>query len=250
MKPNDVYGRFTIIREAGVNPIRYECKCTCGTVKTVRAHHLRSGKILSCGCYKSEQASFRAHNMHNANLTHGLSRSRAYQCWLGMKQRCLNPNSKYYAYYGGRGIRIEWDSFESFYADMGDPPENMSIDRIDVNGNYAKDNCRWASRKTQASNTRACVFLTVNNITKTIADWSRETGVHRNTITKRMVNGMTPEECISNEKFTSNKFTNATHCIHGHEFTRENTSYFKNGSRRCKTCHRERARVARSSKGR
>ena len=90
------------------------------------------------------------------NTTHGLSHTRAYHCWRGMKVRCSNPRYDWYEYYGGRGIAVceRWLIFENFYADMGDPPPGMSLDRIDVDGNYEPGNCRWATAAEQVANRR------------------------------------------------------------------------------------------------
>lgn len=132
----------------------WNCVCDCGRLCTVRTSSLVYGETHSCGCRER----IRKHGMATKGKQH-----RLYKIWKGMRARCLNSNSKPYKYYGGRGIKIvpEWDDFKIFYdwafengynpnAEFGE----CTIDRIDVDGNYAPDNCRWVDLKTQAKNRR------------------------------------------------------------------------------------------------
>jgi hypothetical protein len=150
----DRYGRWTVLSFSHRAPRKYwSCRCECGTEKTVSESSLRSGSSKSCGCLKNEMTRER---LVKRNTTHGLSKTPAFRIWDGMKQRCLNPNSQFYSYYGGRGITVceDWLSFENFYADMGDPPTGLSLDRVDNDGPYAPWNCRWTDDFAQVKNRR------------------------------------------------------------------------------------------------
>ncbi len=139
----------------------WKCKCDCGNITTVRRDHLKSGTTKSCGCFHSECA---RKLVVELNTTHNLSNTKLYKIWDGMKDRCDNPESHYYKNYGGRGIIIcdEWkNDFISFYnwAMNNGYSKDLTIDRIDVNGNYCPQNCRWVDMKTQCRNRRSNVIV-------------------------------------------------------------------------------------------
>lgn len=130
-----------------------------------------------------------------------VSRTKIYKIWTSMKQRCGNPNDKGFKYYGARGILVcdRWKEFKNFYEDMGDIPEGKSLDRIDNNGNYEKDNCRWATHKQQSRNTRRNIFVEWDGKKQTVKDWADELGFTRSGINRRIKN-WSVDEAFTTEK--------------------------------------------------
>jgi hypothetical protein len=134
--------------------VLWRCRCDCGVESIVFGCNLRRGLSKSCGCAAHEAT--RKRNTKHGHAVRGQP-TRAYVAWQHLKQRCLNPNNKDYANYGGRGIGIYPDycnDFLAFFADVLDPPDGLSLDRINVNGNYEPGNCRWADAATQRVNQR------------------------------------------------------------------------------------------------
>ena len=131
------------------------CKCDCGGETITTSYKLRTGHTLTCGCSRYTDPYRYVHGEAN--------KTRTYKTWKDMRQRCRNPNSDQWEWYGGRGISVceRWDSFVNFLADMGDRPEGMTLDRINPDGNYEPSNCRWATAKEQAETNRGC-FKKVN----------------------------------------------------------------------------------------
>lgn len=164
----DVFNRMTVVKEPfNINGRKVvECVCACGVVKTVRVDGLQGGTTNSCGCYRLDK-------LREKTVTHGATNTKTYGVWEGMLQRCNNPNSVGYPDYGGRGITVckRWLSFEEFFTDMGERPEGTSLDRIDVNGNYCKENCRWADASVQGFNQRKS---TNNTSGRTGVSWNKQ----------------------------------------------------------------------------
>ena len=166
-RTGEKHGRLTVLgrtEDTAKWRVAFLCRCDCGKVVRVRSDQLKNGESKSCGCLKDELQSQRMKGNQN-NLVHGLHRHPLYKIWSSMKNRCLNSRSPLFKYYGGRGITVcdRWkESFVNFLADMGERPNTgrrMSIDRIDVNGNYEPSNCRWANYSEQRSNQRRVVVL-------------------------------------------------------------------------------------------
>lgn len=159
------------------------CKCDCGNEKIIRADSLIERKTRSCGCLAIEKST-------QLNTKHNKSGTRLYLIWNGMKQRCENENDTTYKNYGARGITCcnEWQEFEPFYewAMAYGYQDNLSIDRIDVNGNYEPSNCRWVSRKEQDRNRRNTWNITFDGKTMCATDWEIELGFPKGTFYRRI----------------------------------------------------------------
>jgi len=193
------FGRLVItavVSRASSGAARVTCKCDCGLSKVVQVGHLVTGNIRSCGCFRKEAMSSFAKARFT---THGGIGSREYRTWDCMLQRCTNTSLECYASYGGRGISVceSWKSFENFYADMGPRPDGCSLDRIDNNGNYCKENCRWATRKEQSRNTSRNVVIEHNGKSQTLTDWAEESGIHKSTLTYRLRSGWPIEKALT-----------------------------------------------------
>lgn len=195
-----VFGRLTVIDEAprkklpcGDFHTMWKCKCECGNIVIVNASNLKRGITKSCGCLRTELESSRA-------TTHGFTKNyqveRLYKIWSAIKLRCYNRNHKSYQNYGARGITVcdEWRkdycAFRNWALENGYDESakfgDCTIDRIDVNGPYSPENCRWANAIEQQNNTRKNHFITYNGQTKSIAEWARETGIASDTIYQRI----------------------------------------------------------------
>lgn len=191
------FGRLRVIGFAQKTKDRqfmWKCKCDCGNEVNVRGYSLRSGNTQSCGCLQRET---------NVKLrqTHGQGHTRLYNVWSGMKQRCLLSTSSCYQYYGGRGIKVceEWQRFEPFYqwAMANGYADNLTIDRIDVNGNYEPSNCRWITLKEQALNTRRNHYITFKSETKTLKEWADALGINHATLLERLERWESLEDALT-----------------------------------------------------
>lgn len=185
------FGSLTVLRlgkkQRQHNGAWWLCQCDCGTQKNIPATDMVQGRVSSCGCEHTKRIA-------QSNITHGMTKSRTYKLWMAMRNRCNRINQDYSC----RGITYDkrWDVFENFLADMGEVPNGMSLDRIDVNGNYHKANCRWATREQQANNTRANIFIEWNGKRQTRTQWERELGMRPTTLRSRLLAGWPLEKAM------------------------------------------------------
>lgn len=150
------------------------CKCDCGNEVRVLGSNIIRGHSKSCGCIRAKASS-------DSHYKHGMINTRIYKIWVGIKTRCTDVNSRPYKNYGGRGITIcdKWMMFEGFYEDMGSGySDNLSIDRVDNNKGYSKENCKWSTRIEQANNVRNNHIVVVDGITDTLANMSRRYNIN------------------------------------------------------------------------
>lgn len=163
------FGRLLVESKAPrtKNRTMWNCVCECGNKTRARGEHLTLGRSQSCGCLAIE-----------LQTRHGMARTPAYHAWQAMKDRCYNTRNKQHKDYGARGISVypEWlDSFDAFYADMGERPSiNHSLDRINNDLGYSKDNCRWATAKDQVINRRNSLMCEIGGRTQCVKDWCKE----------------------------------------------------------------------------
>jgi hypothetical protein len=201
IEAGQVFNRLTVIKEAryksAKGEIRYQCQCSCGERVFATGTSLKKGNTQSCGC-------FRRDNVSRLKTTHGQgglnTKTTEYRIWMGMKARCYIRSASGYPRYGGRGITVcdHWrDSFEAFFSDMGRRPSLYhSLDRINNDGPYSPENCRWATRIEQNRNTPRNRLLTFNGETMTISAWTERLGLSRSLIYMRLRRGWSVEKSL------------------------------------------------------
>lgn len=187
---NKKFGKLIAIKYMGSS--KWLCKCECGNEKIIDGSSLKRGITKSCGCLNKNPLT---------HIKHGLTHTRIYRIWADILQRCNNPKDTGYHKYGGRGIKVcqEWYKFLPFYewATNNGYKDDLTIDRIDVNGNYEPSNCRWATIKEQSNNTRRNHFLTYKGVTKTITQWEEFLGFNNGCIRNRINNGWSIERALT-----------------------------------------------------
>lgn len=196
IKKGDRFNRWLILgpyEMRGKNKY-WLCRCNCGTERFVSRVGLRHGTSQSCGCLRKELH-------HERFFKHGMGQTSAYRRWQNIKRRCYSKSMINYERYGGRGIGVcdRWrNSFENFYADMGDPPSSeYSIERVDNLGDYSPENCRWATASEQARNRRSSRLIEHGGETLTLTEWTERTGLKRTTIAERINHGWSVDEALT-----------------------------------------------------
>ena len=196
------HGMLTVVAKADHGRTLYVCRCDCGRLKEMTPYYFLQDQ--SCGCLEKENRE----KLGSYNVTHGMTKTKLYHTWCKMKERCYNPNIEHYDKYGGRGITIceEWKtSFEAFrdWAYSAGYDENLdrkqqSLDRIDVNGNYEPNNCRWVSYKDQCRNRTNNSFIEHNGNRITLAEFCETYGITYNAfVIRRLKKGLSSDEIIT-----------------------------------------------------
>lgn len=195
------YGRLTVIgregsytHKGGSKSATWKCLCDCGNEVIVPTCRLKSGNTKSCGCFHKEKLADRNKTSAIHGGKSGGKPERLYRIWSGIRRRCYEETLDAYKYYGSRGITVcddwknDYSKFREWSLNNG-YKDNLSIDRIDVNGNYSPENCRWIDAKTQANNRRNNVCITYHGKTQTVAQWAEETGMPYRRIEYRLKAG-------------------------------------------------------------
>lgn len=189
------FSKLTVTSGAGVDKHQkriWNCICECGNKTVVATTPLRLGKTQSCGCLKTE-----------THTIHGDHKSLEYYAWRSMRNRCKDQNTKYYEKYGGRGIKVcgRWENYLNFLSDMGrKPTKNYSLDRIDNNGDYTPENCRWATKSEQNKNRSVTVWIEHEGKKMLTQDWALEVGLSYSTLYARLRNGWSIKRALNTLK--------------------------------------------------
>lgn len=192
------FGKLLVVQKIDNEQKRtkYRCICDCGNTVVVDGYNLRHGIANPCVCTQKYQS-----GINNGTYKHGSSQTRLYGIWQGMLNRCRNPKVNRFDSYGGRGIAVcdEWQEFAAFqsWSLANGYNDSLSIDRIDVNGNYCPSNCRWADNQTQANNRTTNHILDFNGESHNIAEWSIITGINKGTIQSRLRRGWSVAQALS-----------------------------------------------------
>lgn len=198
------FGRLTVIEDSGErtpkHQVKWHCVCDCGNHVYVPTCYLTTGDTRSCGCLFRETCK-QPNTLRHGDASPNGKHTRLYESWHQMRKRCNNPKDHNYRNYGGRGITVctEWETYEKFrdWALNNGYATDLSIDRIDVNGNYEPSNCRWADSITQGNNRRTNRFIEYNGEKHTLAEWARLTGISDDTLAHRLKDGWSIEDVFN-----------------------------------------------------
>ncbi|KKM19299.1 hypothetical protein LCGC14_1657070 [marine sediment metagenome] len=199
VKVGQIYGMFTVLaigKSLSKKRALIIVQCSCGNPpKKVEMNNLKAGKSTSCGCVNKK-----------IHTTHGFNKHPLHARWLSMMYRCENPKFPGYDRYGARGIKVceRWHDIRNFIEDMNDTfRKYLQIERIDNDGDYTPNNCKWGTRSEQALNRHTCHKITFQGRTMSISEWSKETGIKYNCLSSRILNqGMSPEEALTRPVLT------------------------------------------------
>lgn len=194
------FGRWNVLEKTdrkSVSVSYWKCVCECGTVREVLANQLKSGRSKSCGCYSREEKSARFTEMNKkTKVTHGYYGTRLYSIWSSMKARCETKTNGSYKNYGAKGIKVcePWRDFSIFkdWALSNGYEDSLTIERMDIKGNYEPSNCKWVTMKEQQNNRSNTTFVMYNNESKPISAWCDELGLDYELISGRYRNGIKP----------------------------------------------------------
>jgi len=200
------FGKWIVLEKAFENKKHgqfYKCKCDCGNIRNINGRNMLIGRSLSCGCMGRENA-IKALTKHNG------SKTKLYKIWSGMRRRCFDKNNPAYKNYGGRGITIceEWNDFAIFreWSLANGYKDNLSIDRINNGEGYNPNNCRWATRKEQANNTRKNKIIEINNETHTLSQWAEIKKLDLNVVWRRSIKGIKGDDLIKPRNYFRQKY--------------------------------------------
>lgn len=199
------FGRLTVLgidKTWNGKGVRYQCVCDCGNIVKTKAHNLLCGDTQSCGCITLDRLrTSPPRETHGA--TKGGNLERLFVIWCGMRHRCEKEYASRYKRYGGRGIKVcdEWHDYLKFkdWALKNGYDDTLSIDRIDINGNYEPSNCRWATSKEQANNRGSNKTIEYNGETKTVSEWADIVGISKQLLYRRFKNGWTPNRALTEQ---------------------------------------------------
>ena len=186
---NKRFGEWSVMSFVGRNKYRqpiWKCRCSCGTVREIPESNLTRKASTNCGCLKSKNQRKRAYK-------HGKVNTPLYRSWANMLQRCNNPKNPRFKDYGGRGVAVceEWKDFTNFakWANQNGYIEGLTIERVDVDGDYSPENCKWVPLREQSLNKRTTLYVTFNNEKKSLKEWAERFNISYGSLKKRLYQG-------------------------------------------------------------